>query len=382
MVRIMNSQRPLLAPEWAAAVIVSTALLVGCATPAYQHPEPLPTLQASETEQQQADSLQHRLAQQQRLNRAAWPLLLANTEVCGKRVKASLGLQYANSHSFSGRPADTSSQAKSGQSGSSLRDTAIRTLQLGEAIQVLSVTPASPAEAAGLQPGDRLISLDSKPFQTGKKGFNQSAEIFRQLEPDLPVTLSVYRQQQTLDLSLTPVSVCDYPVTLSQNDQINAFADHRRIIITQGMLDFVSDDKDLALVIAHELAHNVLGHIPATLRNGLIGGSIDLLLLSQGIPSAGAFALGGLARYSQSFETEADYVALYLLARADYPLQGSADFWRQMSRSRPDHINSTTGQSHPGSADRYLIMQATIEEIRAKRIQQLPLTPNARKPQD
>jgi predicted Zn-dependent protease len=108
----------------------------------------------------------------------------------------------------------------------------------------------------------------------------------------------------------------------------------------------------------------------------LIGSGIDLLLLSQGVPSPGVFTLGGLTRYSQPFETEADYVSLYLLARADYPLSGSADFWRRMSHSRPDHIHSKAGQSHPGSADRYLIMQATIAEIEHKLSLQQPLIPN------
>ncbi len=360
----------------ASVLIISSLLTSGCATPNYQHPKPPPALQASETEQQQADALQHRLAQQQRLNRVGWPLLTRNSEICGQQTKAVLGLQFANSHSF-GQAVDHS-QHGSTSTTSSLRDSALRTLQLGEAVQVLSVIPGSPAEQAGIEPGDTLISLDTTPFKTGKAGLADTAEQLLQLKPNQPTTLTVYRQQQSLELSVTPVNSCDYPLLLTASDQINAFADHRNIIITEGMLDFANGDRDLALVIAHELAHNILGHIPATARNALIGTAVDLLLLSQGIPSTGAFTLGGLASYAKPFETEADYVSLYLLARAGYPLEGSADFWRRLSRSRPNHINTETGQSHPGSADRYLIMQATIAEIARKRSQQMELIPNPR----
>ncbi|MEH6472009.1 MAG: M48 family metallopeptidase [Halopseudomonas sp.] len=342
--------------------LLFSAVLFGCATPHYQPPKPAPTLQASETEQQQLQAMQHLLAQQQRLSRVAWPLMSRNTAFCDGNTKPIIGLQYANSHSFDEKQ----------------RDTALRGLQLGEALQVLSVTPGAPAEQSGVQAGDRLVSLNDQPLKTGQAGLTQAAQLFQSLSSDKPAKLVVYRQHQSIQLSLTPVTACDYPLTLVSSDQVNAYADNRSIAITEGMLNFTPDDRDLALVIAHELAHNALGHIPATARNALLGSSIDLLLISQGIPSPGLFTLGGLMSYSQAFETEADYVSLYLLARADYPLEGSADFWRRMSQSRPNHINAESSDSHPGTADRYLIMQASIDEIEQKRRDKQPLRPQTK----
>ena len=359
---------------WAASLkrrlapLLTIALLIGgCATPQYQAPEPLPALKASESERQQQHSLLHRLEQQQRLSRVGWPLLNSNTELCGQHTRAALGIHYANSHSF----------------GEDLRDSALRQLKLGDALQVLAVVPNSPAEQAGIEVGDRLVALNAKPFASGKIALSQAPKLLQQqLQPDQPARLRLYRptaepQRQNLTLTLTPVKLCDYPLRLIASDRINAFADNRRISVTNGMLGFADSDRDLALVIAHELAHNLLGHIPATIRNGLIGGGLDLLLISQGIPSPAALTIGGASSYSQAFETEADYVSLYLLARAGYPLDGSASFWRRMSRARPEHIGTEVDASHPGSAERFLRMDAAIEQIQAKQQRNEALLPNS-----
>ena len=39
----------------------------------------------------------------------------------------------------------------------------------------------------------------------------------------------------------------------------------------------------------------------------------------------------GVAAFSQAFELEADYVGLYILARAGYPTKNAAAFWRKMA---------------------------------------------------
>ncbi|PHR61190.1 MAG: hypothetical protein COA43_04220 [Robiginitomaculum sp.] len=60
---------------------------------------------------------------------------------------------------------------------------------------------------------------------------------------------------------LKPVSPkCDHEITLNDDNIINAYASGEEIIITKGMMLSV-DDLTLSLIIAHELAHNVLEHI-------------------------------------------------------------------------------------------------------------------------
>jgi predicted Zn-dependent protease len=49
-------------------------------------------------------------------------------------------------------------------------------------------------------------------------------------------------------------------VVLSESDAVNAFADGEKVVITKGMMRFVENDRELSLVIAHEMAHNAMGH--------------------------------------------------------------------------------------------------------------------------
>ena len=60
-------------------------------------------------------------------------------------------------------------------------------------------------------------------------------------------------------------------------------------------MEFVESDKELALIIGHELAHNTMGHIRKALGNYVV-------------------TLGG-TRYTRPFESEADYVGLLYGAR-------------------------------------------------------------------
>ena len=86
------------------------------------------------------------------------------------------------------------------------------------------------------------------------------AEIARaQTSEHTIIDLEVKRNDQVLKLSINQEKICGYPVMLGESDAVNAYADGKRIIITKGMMRFARDDQDLALVVAHELGHNLDG---------------------------------------------------------------------------------------------------------------------------
>lgn len=178
---------------------------------------------------------------------------------------------------------------------------------------------------------------------------------------------------------------CVYQVKLDPKEiGLNAHADGKNVVINPGMVDFATNDTHLAFVIAHEFAHNIMGHIDAQQKNVAIGGILgtlgDALAQSQGINTQGTFGKIGanqaILRYSPSFETEADYVGLYILARAGYPIEQAPDFWRIMSMTTPDAIYVTS--THPNNPSRTIAMEKTIAEIRAKQQANQPLLPNIR----
>ncbi len=335
-------------------------LLSACAGPVTSRHLPAPALLALEQQQQLSLALAQQMASQQRVLNLSWPLLAAAADLCGDATRPSMGFRFSNKYGVEEK----------------YRDTAIRDLGLGEALQVTQVVAGSPAAQAGLLTGDTLVALDGRTFGAGPTASTSISELLGTLDSTESVKLLVSRQSRQLELTIRPAEICKYPVLIAGDDTVNAWADGDSVVLTRGILRFASDDRDLALVIAHELAHNAYHHVPKIIGNALSGTLLDLLALGYGIPSPGLFTWAGSRVHMQDFEAEADYIALYLLARREYPLDGVADFWRRVAAEYPDQINNGLISTHPSSPARFLALEATVREIRRKQRLGQPLNPH------
>lgn len=173
---------------------------------------------------------------------------------------------------------------------------------------------------------------------------------------------------------------CTFGFRLVEDKTINAAADGSNVLITTGIMAFADSDDAVASVLAHEYAHNVLGHVASTQRNvalGKLGGALaQEALKSQGIELDNLSDLSAqvaLLRYSKAFEQEADHVGLYIAERAGYNIDAMPDIWRRMAASDPNGIY--TASTHPTYPERYIAMQQTINEIRLKKQNNQPLLP-------
>jgi predicted Zn-dependent protease len=178
-------------------------------------------------------------------------------------------------------------------------------------------------------------------------------------------------------------NLCNMDVVVqAKSNTINAYADGQKIYIEPQMIDFAKSDTHLAMVLAHEYAHHMMKHVASTQQNvmggALLGSLGDMILASQGVNTQGAFgklgAQGALLSYSPSFEQEADYIAMYILARSGYNIDEAPQFWREMTRNNPDAIYTRT--THPTGPERYVVLNKTIAEIKQKQQTGQPLLPN------
>lgn len=241
-------------------------------------------------------------------------------------------------------------------------------------LPVLAVTPASPAEIAGLRHADTITAIDGKPVTT-------SAEFSSALNAQAagqPVTIDFLRAGTALRASVTPQQSCAYAVQIDTSMQINAYADGRRVVITQGMMNFAQTDEELALVLSHEIAHNAMRHIDAKKSNAAGGMLADLALvvLSRGTYRGSSMTDVAGRAYSQDFEAEADYAGLYIMALAGYRIDEAPRFWRKMAILHPANIKTNMSASHPSTAARMVALEATVAEIRRKQLAGEALKPN------
>lgn len=344
---------------WVATSILTLPLLNGCGTTTAVARGSAGAVAAEEIEQKGA-YLKAAWDRQARLDDLAWPLLTAGVQLCGEDVTPRLGIQLLGIDAL---PAD-------------LQSVATQRFGVSERPMVLHVTKNGPAAKAGLKPGDRLVSIDGTPIAVGRKATSTATELMvRAARSGDPVEMAVSRAGEPLTIRIEPVSACSYPVLMQQDDALNAFADGDAVYVTTGMYRFARDDEELQLVIAHEIAHNAEGHADKKMANWGLGTLLDVVAAAYGVNTQGAFGNAMSQVYSQDFEREADYVGMYLLARADIDTSYVAEFWRRMSAEYPQTIKGTYTSSHPATAERWTNIEAAHLEIVNKKQAALPLIP-------
>jgi predicted Zn-dependent protease len=131
---------------------------------------------------------------------------------------------------------------------------------------------------------------------------------------------------------------------------LNARADGRYVQVTTRIAEYVADDGELAAILAHEFAHNVLGHRVRLDQAGVSRGFL------------GNF--GGNARRIRETEIEADRLSVYLMERAGYDPAAAARFWSRFGRRGLNFLGSPT---HPNWRARILSFETEIAAIRRAR---------------
>ena len=258
-------------------------------------------------------------------------------------------------------------------------------LNLGPKVSIINIVKNSPADKAGLTVGDIILELEGFTFPEGKNALKKISKHFKDFEEKEIKKIKIDRNGEILKFDINQSKICNYPIIFTQDKIVNAYADGKSIIMTQGMVDYAKDDNEIALVIAHELAHNDRGHLDAKKKNTLIMGSIGFILDLMTIYYSGGTAGGdaqntemwskiGSEAYSVEFEKDADYGGVYYAYRAGYDISNVKNFWERIGSENPKQI--AISSTHPATAERYLQIEKTVEEINKKKSDGLALIPN------
>lgn len=325
-----------------------------------------------EARKQRQVALQAYLDDQKRLMRVSYPLLTRGADLCGDDLRYTTGMALANSSTLL---------------GDAFKETAEVDYQLSDAVQVVYVVPGSAADKAGIKTGDTLTQIGTWTITSTLSGSEVVKQSLQQIQNQTrngqSLRVDLVRKGRGQSILLTPDRACSYPVVLGNGDEVNAYADGNQVVIQRGMMRFAASDTELALVISHEIAHNSMSHMRSKMTNYALGSILDVaaqLLLK--IPTQGLFGnLGGNA-YSQDFEAEADYVGLYIMAQAGGNIEDAPKFWRRMATLSPAAIQSSHMSTHPATPERFVALEETVKEIRAKQRAGAPLTPNLKNAPD
>jgi len=245
-----------------------------------------------------------------------------------------------------------------------IRAAAARFFHLEDGPAIMAVVPGSPADKAGLKPDDVLTAINGLALPVPPPGgdaepkrasFTAIVALNGLIDRELgrgPTIFSVRRGGKALDLTLTPVSGCRSRIELSLSRQMNSYADGLTATITTAVVSYTRSEDELAVVLGHEMSHNVQhdrdpsGH----------GGRIEARAVSE-----------------RQSEAEADYVGVYLMARAGYDFRQAPRFWQRFGKDYG--LGIFASGSHPGWSKRVALTETAVREIERKQASGQPLVP-------
>jgi beta-barrel assembly-enhancing protease len=189
---------------------------------------------------------------------------------------------------------------------------------------VSAVAPGGSAAQAGITPGTTIFAINGEaPMR--HSGDAPSAQAVRATERTIGTSLTenngvvsvgiVDRSGTRRTVELRARAACPGQFRLLADDMEQAYADGKDVMVTLGMARFAATDDELAGVVAHEIAHNLLNHMD---RQNV-----------HDIPDDYTRHLTVNARVLRGMEEESDRLSVWLLAAAGYNVEAPIGFWQR-----------------------------------------------------
>jgi beta-barrel assembly-enhancing protease len=263
----------------------------------------------------------------------SWRMQTANVALCPTKT------------AISGLALHALSQYRTGQ-----RAAATAQFGLRDRVGVAAVAPGSAADRAGLKIGDALLVVDGQATPTvgANVGYAPVGQVETMLDAALanaPAELEIQRQGGVEErIALTGDTGCASRIQIIAGGAINAAADGQYVQINAAMLNFAASNDELAVIVGHELAHNILRH-------------------------------RALKTPSKQAEYAADRMGVWLMARAGYDVDAVIPFWTRFEKRTNAGIFADG--THPSSKKRLAAVAAAVAALKAQRAAGQPLIPSA-----
>jgi hypothetical protein len=214
---------------------------------------------------------------------------------------------------------------------------------------VTVVVPGSPAAAAGLKVGDEIAAIGGEAVAaedpSAPMAYEPTAAVRARLDTALgggPVQLTVASPARRRVVTLAGAPSCTAEFSVRPGSKINSYSDGTILQITSGVMASARTDAELAAVVAHELAHNILRH-PQRLK-----------------------AIGRPRAAVRRTEVAAERLSVYLLALAGYSLDEGFALRDRLARKTDWGVLGDG--THPGRKETMALLageRARIESLRA-----------------
>ena len=223
-------------------------------------------------------------------------------------------------------------------------------------VAIEAVVPGSAAALAGVVQNDSLVTVASSPVVRASEDAARPSSGTRDAASDLiarqpaeaPLALELMRNgvRRTVRVPASPGCASRFEVLVGRG--LIASADGTVVQIGMRFLERF-DDAQIAVVVAHELSHNILRH--------------RLRLEAAGVKRGLLAEVGRNGRLFRQTENDADLLGVHLLRNAGYDPESAVRFWR-------DHGEEVGGgffrsRTHFSAGNRAKAIAAEIRAIPA-----------------
>lgn len=267
-----------------------------------------------------------------RLTAIGYRLATANAALCD-RLEPGTGLQL---HSIE-------------QYDAGMRGDARHFFGFDTPVAIEGIIAGSPAARAGLRVNQAIVAIGPVAVDRAEPTAGSSTQRIVQLHAALaalPPSAPLLVRYVAGEASIQPVPACRTRFELKLDNSFEAQADGVMVQIGSRFLDDYDADQVAALV-AHELAHNILHH-----RERLEAKGVSFGMLA---------GFGRNVKYFRQTETEADLLSVYLLANAGYDPQVAVRFWERFGKA--SDMGFLADRTHPGWKDRLATVRQEAEAI-------------------
>ena len=173
---------------------------------------------------------------------------------------------------------------------------------------------------------------------------------------------------------------CRFTFHYVDEDDVNAYVDaDAQIFLYRGLLNYFEREEEIAAVMAHEMSHQIAGHVDESTRSILLGAVLGGLLMggaaaAGGADQAAADDMAGMGMtyggrigqlsFSKEQEREADLLAAYVLARAGLDLERAGRMFEVLAKL-DGYALSSFKDTHPMGAERIVAWRKAIAEVNA-----------------
>ena len=292
--------------------LAAAALLAAVPATAASGPAPL---------RAQLDALQ---ALDTRVQSVGWRLARSNAPYC-REVAPGIGLLLFDAAGFADPAA------------------VIAALRLPGAIAVAAVAEGSPSQRAGLRPHLALNEVAGQAVAALPAVKPGDYARLVGLHDRVAAALLVSGSAGFTDAAGNRIAVTGEPACITRFELISAgskaAADGRRVVIGRKLVEALPEDELLAAALAHELAHNLLGHRARLDASGRSWGKV------------------------RATEREADRLSVWILANAGYDPLAAVRFFQRWGPKFDLGLFATP--DHDGWKTRVKIVAAEIERLHA-----------------